>query len=476
MWHSFARMNRALGLIIAAAVGAPALAAAGCGDQGAHRGLTPGQLLDRLRELPGVMVDEGTSADPDLHYYILHFTQPIDHDDESRGYFQQEVSLLHRSDVPDVPVVVQTSGYADTNLGHPVELTRLLAANQVAIEHRYFGTSRPESMDWTRLTIAQMAADEHEIITALRTIYQGAFITTGGSKGGMTAMYHRRFYPDDVEGTVSYVAPISFGAPDRRYADYIADMVGPIGCRQAVRDIATEMLSNRRDAIVAHAQADSSHAYTQIAIGAAAESAIVNLEWTFWQYHGVNECSSVPPVSASDDAVIAFLEAISPVSDCDDVQVERFKPYYYQSYTQLGYPDGGYEYLAPYLQYTDVDYANELPVPEPPYDSAVMRDIDDFVEHRGSHLLFIYGEWDPWTGGKFALGNAVDSALLIQPQGTHASWITDLELSDRQEAFAKLEAWTGVVPIASRVHQAGVAPDVIPRVPPVLGHALLNGK
>jgi hypothetical protein len=475
MWQSFARMTRALGLIIAATFAVTI--GFGCGDAGGHRGLTPDQLLVRLRGLPNVTVDEGASDDPDVHYYVLHFTQPVDHNDASQGVFQQEVSLLHRSDIPEVPMVVHTSGYADTDRGHQVELTRLLAANQVAIEHRYFGTSLPDPMDWTRLTIAQMAADEHDIITALRTVYQGAFITTGGSKGGMTAMYHRRFYPDDVEGTVSYVAPISFGAPDRRYVNFLADMVGPIGCRQAVRDIATEMLAHRRDAILLHAQADSSHAYTQIAIGAAVESAIVSFEWTFWQYHGVDECGNVPPVGASDDVVFAFLDSISPVSDCDDEQVERFKPYYYQSYTQLGYPDGGYEYLAPYLQYTEADYANELPiVPEPPYDSVPMRDIDDFVEHHGEHLLFIYGEWDPWTGGKFALGDAQDAALLIQPHGTHASWITDLELSDRQEAFAKLEAWTGVAPMASRVHQAGVAPYAPPRIPPVLGHTRPSAK
>jgi hypothetical protein len=85
------------------------------------------------------------------------------------------------------------------------------------------------------------------------------------------------------------------------------------------------------------------------------------------------------------------------------------------------------------------------------YDTEAMRDIDDFVEHRGDRLMFIYGEWDPWTGGKFALGDATDSTILIQPQGTHSSWITNLEMSDREAVFAKLEAWTGVVPMASRV-------------------------
>ena len=42
----------------------------------------------------------------------------------------------------------------------------------------------------------------------------------------MTAIYHRRFYPDDVDGTVPYVAPISFGAPDLRYPTTFGGFLG----------------------------------------------------------------------------------------------------------------------------------------------------------------------------------------------------------------------------------------------------------
>lgn len=453
-------MTRVLGMVFAATL------AVGCGEPSAPQGMTPVELLSRLRALPGVTVTEQTTASNDYQYYVLHFTQPVDHDDPGRGMFQQEVSLLHRNTAAEIPMVVQTSGYNDTNLDKPVELTELLAANQVAIEHRYFGTSRPAQDDWEGLTIAQMAADEHEIIAALRTIYDGAFLTTGGSKGGMTAVYHRRFYPDDVDGTVAYVAPISFGAPDRRYRAYLDD-VGPIGCRQAVRDLATDILEARRDAMVARAQQQTEYTYTLIELGAAVEAAVAGLEWAFWQYHGVSECATVPLRTDDDDKVFAFLDKISPIHNDDDQQVERFQPYFYQSYSQLGYPAEGAPYLAPYLHYSDADYANELPTtPEPTYDSEAMRDIDDFVEHHGDRLMFIYGEWDPWTGGKFALGDAADSTILIQPQGTHSSWITNLEMSDREAAFAKLEAWTGVAPIASRVGRgSSVVGDPAPDAP-----------
>ena len=437
-------MNRAAGLLVALALGAN-----GCDGDDAGS-LSPDELVRELAALPGVTVEEQPTSQTGAHYYVLHFTQPVDHGDPSQGTFQQEVSLLHRDTAAAVPMIVFTTGYSDYLLGNPAELTRLLAGNQVSIEHRYFGASRPAPADWTKLTIAQAAADEHDVITALRKIYHGAFLTTGGSKGGMTAVYHRRFYPGDVDGTVAYVAPLSFGVPDVRYDDFL-DTLGPADCRQAVRDIATEMLANHRDALVARAQAQATSRqpndlYTRTSLGAAVESSIVSLEWAFWQYTGVQGCAGVPARSADDDTLFAFLDRIEPVSDSDDANVEFFEAYVYQAYAQLGYPDDGTDYLTPYLQYSDADYLGQLPTAVPAYDADAMRDIDSFVEHDGDRLVFIYGEWDPWTGGKFSLGDAVDSGLFVQAEGTHGSKITGLAAADRATVFAKLNAWTGVAP------------------------------
>lgn len=465
-------------------VSAGASAAAGCGDEAQPR-LTPTELFARLAALPGVTVEERPTEQRNYSYYVLRFTQPIDHAHPDAGTFQQQVSLLHRNEQAPVPMVVHTSGYSDEYGEWRVELTRLLAANQVSIEHRFFGASRPDPTDWSKLTIAQMAADEHAIIAALRTVYEGAFLTTGGSKGGMTAVFHRRFFPDDVDGTVPYVAPISFGAPDVRYPAYL-DSIGHPDCRQAVRDVATLMLSKRRDAMVALAQAQTGHVYTRIPLDLAVEAAISALEWQFWQMFGVDECASVPAVKAgevTDAALFEFLERVSPVSDSDDTQIIRFEPYYYQTCAELGYPDYGGAYLEPFRRYDSDDYTEELPTLAPLYDKAVMLDIDDFVEHQGDRLLFVYGEWDPWTAGKFALGNAADSALLIQPQGNHRAGIARLEGADREDALAKLKAWTGVTPVLSWALSDGpsaardtAAPPLWRRMPPALARALQGQK
>ncbi|HEU0037476.1 MAG TPA: S28 family serine protease [Kofleriaceae bacterium] len=444
---------------------------AACGSDDAPD--PPKDLLGKLQAIPGVTVTKTPTDSAGFEYYVLHFTQPVDHADPDGQTFQQEVSLLHR-DI-EAPMVVTTTGYFDYINDRPIELTGLLTSNQVSIEHRYFGDSRPDPADWTKLTIDQMAADEHAIIAALRDIYPGAFVTTGASKGGMTATYHRRFYPDDVDATVPYVAPMSFGAPDTRYTAFV-DAIGTTACRDALRAAATEMLKNRRAAMEQRASAQTGHTYSRIPIGPAVEGSIASLEWAFWQYYGINFCDQVPAATATDDALFDFLDTIAPIGDNDDAQVAAFEAYYYQAYAQLGYPDGNATYLDAFLMYTDADYEAALPTPDPPaYDGGVaMHDVEGYIQNEGTRLLFIYGEWDPWTGGQYELGNATDSLKLIQAQGSHGSRINRLAPADRDAAYGKLAAWTGVTPTPPA---AKPVPDVAarrlelldePRVPPAM--------
>nr|MBA3541872.1 aminopeptidase [Deltaproteobacteria bacterium] len=331
---------------------------AACGDDSGSDPYIPpdpptdaADVVAKLEAIPGVTATIEPTETAGYSYIVVHFTQPVDHANPEGATFQQLASLLYRSGT--APVVVQTSGYWDYYLDRTVELTRLLSANQISIEHRFFGESRPEPADWSKLTIRQMADDQHAIIAALRSVFPGKVVTTGGSKGGMTAVYHRRFYPDDVDGSVPYVAPLSFAAPDVRYAAFL-DTLGPAACRQALRDVATNMLSQRRAAMLDRAQTESLQdglQYTRIQIGPAVEGSIAGIEWAFWQYVGIDGCDGVPPVTATDDEMWAFLQAVAPVSDNSDASVAQFDAYYYQAYAQLGYPDGGATYLDSFLMY-----------------------------------------------------------------------------------------------------------------------------
>jgi hypothetical protein len=433
------------------------------------------QLTARLLALPGVTVQEDVGPE-NFSYYILHFTQPIDHNDPSRGTFQQQVSLLHRNELAPFPMIIYTSGYADEERNRPVELTTLLDANQVSIEHRFYGTSLPDPMDWSKLTVDQAAADEHDIITALRTIYDGPFLSAGESKGGITALIHRSFYPDDVSGTVAYVAPMSFNAPDLRYPAQF-DLIGMDDCRTAVRNAARQMLT-RRDRMLARAKRQSDHVYTRVKIGPAVEAAITGLEWGFWQTAGGDHCGEVPLTTASDDELFEFLKQMSPVSEYDDEQLGYYAPYYYQSYAQLGYPDGTVAYLTDQLWYGEIDYEGELPTAEPEFDPDAMDAVQKWLENRdtdehdpvtradlGKHLMFVYGSWDPWFAGRVAVGAAGDTITFIKAQGNHDTKLATLDPVDRVQAFSYIKHWTGVDPVLWRLERPTA--DVTARA---LGH------
>ena len=74
-------------------------------------------------------------------YYALKFTQQLDKDNPEAGTFEQRLLLGHRG--WDRPMVIITQGYGgggsfSSNRFYE-ELTTLIDANVLFVEHRYFG-------------------------------------------------------------------------------------------------------------------------------------------------------------------------------------------------------------------------------------------------------------------------------------------------------------------------------------------------
>ncbi|MEN8163507.1 MAG: S28 family serine protease [Acidobacteriota bacterium] len=422
----------------------------------------PMDIAERLAAVDGLTVMEQGTGRPGYRFFRLYFRQAVDHDNPDGPVFQQYLTLLHRSET--APMVFETLGYTNGLEDRRTELTGLLEANQLAVEHRFFGQSDPGVTHIEKLTIEQAAADHHAIAEMMRAIYTGPWISSGASKGGMTAIFHRRFYPDDVDATVPYVAPISFGAPDDRYVTFLEN-VGTEQCRSDLVALQREALIRRQpmlDRIIDFAeQYDLS--YDRIGgPEVALESSVVELPFTFWQYSGETYCSTIPVVSATDDAIFGFLETVTPIWWTSDSVISRYDSYYYQAQHQLGFPDLGTTNIADLLQTDWVSLEKGLVPPgvtPPTWDPAPMIDIADWVDTEGSELLFIYGENDTWTAGAFDLGNATDSSLYVVDGGTHGAAIADLSDADRAEVYETLERWTGVAPSKA----AGVSEDEIPR-------------
>lgn len=402
-------------------------------------------IVAELLAAPGVVgVTEEASCIEGYRSFLLDFDQPVDHDHPEGQRFLQRLALLHRD--TDAPLVLATTGYYlfGEALSEPAEL---LSANQLLVEERYFEPSRPDPADWSFLDIRQAAADHHAVVEALRPIYDGKWISTGVSKGGMASIYHRRFFPGDVDGTVAYVAPNTLGLDDPRYAAFLA-RVGTVECRARLEDLQREVLF-RREAMIDRMRAEAASegmSYDLLGADAALEGIVVHLPFSYWQTQGASRCDDVPGAGATDDEVYSFLEDVAPPLFSADPYVLRLEPYRWQAYTQLGTPGVDVSGVEDLLE-TGTDAHDNLPTIEatPVFDPDAMQDVAAWLSSEGSRVLLIYGEDDPWTAGAFELGGATESWAMVQAGGNHRASLLGLAPADRDVALAALSVWSGVL-------------------------------
>ena len=102
--------------------------------------------------------------------YIFYIDQPIDYKNASKGTYEHRCKLHFKGF--DKNVVVYTNGYAMVPECLPFnDLAVEYDANQLDIEHRYFGESLPENLEDLHMTYFdadQQAHNIHNIVSTLR--------------------------------------------------------------------------------------------------------------------------------------------------------------------------------------------------------------------------------------------------------------------------------------------------------------------
>ncbi|HET6922282.1 MAG TPA: S28 family serine protease, partial [Anaeromyxobacteraceae bacterium] len=281
---------------------------AACGGGGRDEPCCAVPIEVAIASAPHVLsVQEQAAPPPGYRLFWLEVEQPADHAAPGGPAFRQFASLLWRGS--GRPVVLATNGYGASRRPGPSEIAALLDASQLAVEHRFFGPSTPSPVDWSLLTIQQAAADHHRVVESLKPVLGGKWISAGASKGGMTAVYHRRFYPADVDGTVAYVAPISTSTSDAAYVAFL-QAVGTAECRQALESVQHALLARRAEVQpLFEASAGPGDGFTTFGPARAFDYAVVELSFAFWQYgSGLPACAAVPAPDAAPEALFAFMD------------------------------------------------------------------------------------------------------------------------------------------------------------------------
>ncbi|MET9757552.1 S28 family serine protease [Streptomyces sp. NPDC006372] len=403
-------------------------------------------IADTLRALPGLrLIEERQDAEPGYRHFVLGLRQPVDHTDPAAGTFEQRLTLLHTA--TDRPTVLLSTGYHAVLTPRRTEPAVLLGANQLQVEHRYFGESRPAETGYAHLTIRQAADDHHRVVRLFRRLYRGAWISTGSSKGGMVSVYHRRFHPHDVDGTVAYSAPNN--VDDRENSAYLRSLesVGTAADREAVKAAQRQMLLKRSEMVARYEAWAAANNDTFRIIGSADQAfeiAVLRVLFMFWQRADASDTAAIPGPQATTDELYTWLDNWAGLSLYADTAARRYVPYWYQIGTQLGYGDVPTGHLKDLLRHSGgIEARNFVPRDIPMvFDRDAMPDIDRWVRRHGSRLLFVNGSQDPSVAEYFHPGGR-DSRILWVPGGNHSVDIANLSPADRASAEAALHRWAG---------------------------------
>jgi PS-10 peptidase S37 len=408
-----------------------------------------GDIRDRLERIPGLTVVDDVPLESGDRFFRLIFDQPIDHRDPALGSFGQRLTLLHTDKTR--PMVLHTTGYGLLDFPFLTETTRLVGGNQISVEERYFFPSQPQPPDWSKLTIWQAAADHHRIVEAFKSTYTRRWLSTGSSKGGMASVYHRRFFPDDVSGTIVFGAPNDVDdAEDSAYSNFFLQVGTDPGCRVALTRVQNEALGLRRGSLqTALAGFEAAGLTFDQTLGSpdrALEVAVTELPFLFWQFYGQWLCPAIPLPSATDGEIIEFIDAVVGLVSYTDQFIAPFIPYYVQAGTELGFPSPDTGQLGG-LRYPGIDAPRSFVPAAIPliFDPAAMADIDTWVRTAGTRLLVAYGERDPWSAEPFRLGpGSRDSFSFTAPRANHLLTLNQLAPADQQSAVATILRWASV--------------------------------
>ncbi len=400
-------------------------------------------LINRVESLKGV---SGVKRLESRHFndkYVLYINQPLDHKNPSAGSFKQRVFLMNVSF--DRPTVIVTEGYGAAYAANPAyreEISRLLNTNVIFVEHRYFLESTPESKEWKYLTAENSAYDLHNIKVAFEKFYKGKWIATGISKGGQTALIYRAFFPDDVDISVPYVAPLCKGKEDGRHEPFLRDFAGTAGQRAKLESFQREVLTRREEIQPKFDSLCNVKGYKfNIPLDEVYDYSVLEFPFAFWQWG--SPISEVPDAGASASTIFKYLIKIS--SPDYFVSESATSPFFIQAAKELGYYGYDTKQFRGLLSIkSSKGYLDKIFLPTGQkftFDKSLYRKLKRFVKKGEEKMMFIYGEFDPWSAVKVNEPKSGNVVVFVEPNGSHRARISTLPQPMREEALETLKRW-----------------------------------
>lgn len=406
------------------------------------------EVLNKLKALPGVTQVDTLASKHYANKYVMYIDQLLDPAHPEVGSFKQRVILAHVG--YDRPTVLVTEGYDANyavNPNYKEELSVLLNANLVFVEYRYFGESMPKPCNWAYLTVKNSLVDLHRVNTTFRNLYSGKWIATGISKGGQTTMFYRSYYPDDVDVSVPYVAPLNQSLEDGRHEVFLSKQVGTAKERKAVEEAQLTLLKRKQALLPMLAAYCKEKGYTfRVPLEEVFDYCVLEYAFALWQWG--TPVANIPSEKDSDKVWFDHLIAIN-APDYFSKQ-SPFPSFNVQAAKELGYYGYDVEPFKAYLSIaTAKDYLRRVMLPEElddlTFDDTLYHHTVDFLKDEDPKMIYIYGENDPWTAsGVTWLEGKKNIHVFVHPRGSHSTRIATFSEKKQREIKSLLEDWLDV--------------------------------
>ena len=382
--------------------------------------------------------------------YVLKMEQQVDWKTSAKGTFGERIFVGMRG--LDKPTVIVTEGYSASyglNPGYEEELSRLFDANVVLCEYRYFSQSVPVPTNWDYMTVDNSLADYHHVRPGFGQLFKGKWISTGISKGGQTTMFYRATYPDDVDVSVSYVAPLNRAVEDGRHEKFLAKKVGTKEERKVIRQAMQELMRRKPELMkLFHAYCEENDYQFLMSEEDVYDYCVLEFPFALWQWG--TPVSSIPELTSDEDDEVWF-DCLMKVSSPDYFAYpSQYMPFDVQAAKELGYY--GYS-LKPIKKWTSLKstkgYLKKMWLPDSlrkyDFDPALYKRTVKYLKKEDPKHIFIYGEIDPWSSSGVCTWlnckKKKNMRVYVQPRGSHKARINNMPERMKTEIINRLTNW-----------------------------------
>ena len=406
-------------------------------------------FMRRLAAMDGVKNVKRLETSAFKEKYVMQVRQNVNGADSTKGSFYQRVVVGLKG--VDRPTVLVTEGYTGDYVLNPryeEELCELFDANMVFCQYRYFSESVPEPCDWTYMTVNNSLYDYHHVRSLFAPVFKNKWISTGISKGGQTTMFYRSVYPEDMDVSVSYVAPLNRKVEDGRHEKFLAKKVGTKAERMTILAAEQELMKRKVQLLPQFEKFAQDHKYHfNVSVADIYDYCVMELPFALWQWG--TPVSTLPDVADPDSVWFRYFVKTADPNYFNTPS--EFTPFFVQAARELGYYGYSRKGLRKWQSIrSSKGYLNRLLLPEKlrgtiAFDKGLYKRTVKYLKQNDPKHIFIYGSIDPWTASGVAgwldCSKKENMRVYVQPGGSHLSRIGNMPDTIKQEIMGRLTKW-----------------------------------